>query len=423
MNLILNTCLSRSVLALTVLIGVAACGTKQPATEHSDDHAQASAEHERGPHRGRMLRDSSFALELQIFESGVSPEFHVYLFENGMPLPPQEAQVEVQLIRLGNKIDRFEFAPSGDYLLGAGIVTEPHSFAVVVTAKRDGEEHRWAFDSFEGRTSIDAAIAEDAGIAMAKAGPATIIDSVTLTGRVVPNPERVKKVSARYPGVIRSISKSMGDQVTAGDVLATVESNDSLRVFELKAPMDGILIERHANSGELTGTEPLFVVADYRELWVELSVFPRDIGRVKSGQSVKIVGVDSALSAQAKIAQVLPIQGTAHGAGTSLHQARLVLDNPELRWSPGLFVNGQVAVASTPVPLAVQRSGLQAFRDFTVVYERIDDTYEVRMLELGRQDDTWAEVLGGIESGASYVSGNSYLIKADIGKSGASHDH
>ena len=75
------------------------------------------------------------------------------------------------------------------------------------------------------------------------------------------------------------------------------------------------------------------------------------------------------------------------------------------------------------MPLAVKRTGLQTFRDFTVVYAQVGNEYEVRMLELGRQDDEWVEVLSGIEPGTRYVSANSYLVKADIEKSGASHDH
>ena len=75
------------------------------------------------------------------------------------------------------------------------------------------------------------------------------------------------------------------------------------------------------------------------------------------------------------------------------------------------------------VPLAVKKSGLQSFRDFTVVYARVGDTYEVRMLDLGRSDGEHVEVLGGLEPGTTYVTGNSYLVKADIEKSGASHDH
>ena len=106
-----------------------------------------------------------------------------------------------------------------------------------------------------------------------------------------------------------------------------------------------------------------------------------------------------------------------------MHHAHVVLDNRNGDWHPGQFVNATVRVAETNVSLAVKRSALQGFRDFTVVFAQVDETYEVRMLDLGRQDDSWVEVLGGIEPGVRYVTENSYLLKADVEKSGASHDH
>jgi cobalt-zinc-cadmium efflux system membrane fusion protein len=90
---------------------------------------------------------------------------------------------------------------------------------------------------------------------------------------------------------------------------------------------------------------------------------------------------------------------------------------------PGMRLMAEVVIAETEVPLTVQESGLQSFRDFTVVYAKVGDTYEVRMLELGRRDGERVEVLGGLRPGEIYVSDNSFLIKADIDKSGASHDH
>ncbi len=103
--------------------------------------------------------------------------------------------------------------------------------------------------------------------------------------------------------------------------------------------------------------------------------------------------------------------------------ARALLPNPEGTWRPGMAVQGEVTVASREVPLAVQRIGLQRFRDFTVVFAQIGETYEVRMLELGEQDDEHIEVLAGIKPSTPYVTEQSFLIKADIEKSGASHDH
>jgi cobalt-zinc-cadmium efflux system membrane fusion protein len=103
--------------------------------------------------------------------------------------------------------------------------------------------------------------------------------------------------------------------------------------------------------------------------------------------------------------------------------ARVVLDNSEGLWALGAYVAADVQVAENEVPLAVKRSALQSFRDFMVVYAQVGDEYEVRMLELGRQAGDWVEVLGGLKPGTRYVTENSYVLKADIEKSGASHDH
>jgi membrane fusion protein, heavy metal efflux system len=404
-----------------------ACGGSPSSSDHGHGHGHGhgptAAGIERGPHRGRMLRSGDFALELQIFEDGVPPEFHVYLYRDGKPLSPESATVTVELTRLGNKIDRFEFAPHGDYLLGKGLVYEPHSFSVAVRAAEGGREHQWTFDSFEGRTTIPAKTAEAAGIGLESAGPAVIAENVTLTGRIVPNAEKVRAVSARFPGPIQSVARSIGDPVRKGDTLATVESNESLQTYAVVSPIDGIVVERHANTGETAGSDPLFVVADYRQLWAELALFPRDLPRVRSGQPVQLRSVDGDLMGSGRIVRIAPAEGPSHGSLSGIYTARVALENAESRWVPGLFVEGKVRIGEARVPLAVKRTGLQAFRDFTVVFERIEETYEVRMLELGRQDETWVEVLGGIEPGARYVAENSYLIKADIEKSGASHDH
>ncbi len=406
-------------LAVFAAFSLAACSQQDHDHDTESAHGEmTAAEYERGPHRGRMLRAGDFALELQIFESGVPPEFHVYLYRNHEPLPPTAAQVSVELLRLGNLVDRFAFAPQGDYLLGDGVVTEPHSFGVSVKAQIDGQSHEWQFDSYEGRTTIATTIAKDAGIKTELAGPAVIADRVSLNGRIVPDARRVVKLGARYPGQIDALSVALGDAVEAGTELARVTSNDSLQSYVVRAPMAGTVIALNANVGEQTGTEPLFVMADYRQLWAELSVFARDVQRIRNGQSVRLVAADGDQGVDARISQLLPAQDD-----TAIYLARAAIDNTEGSWHPGQFVTGQVSVAQTEVPLAVKRSGLQGFRDFTVVFALVDETYEVRMLELGRQDETWVEVLGGLKPGTRYVTENSFLIKADVEKDGASHDH
>ena len=86
-------------------------------------------------------------------------------------------------------------------------------------------------------------------------------------------------------------------------------------------------------------------------------------------------------------------------------------------------LSAEVVVDTIEAPLAVRTSGLQRFRDFTVIFAKVDETYEVRMLELGAQDRDWVEVRGGLEPGTEYVTRNAFLLKADVEKDGASHDH
>ncbi|MCA1803998.1 MAG: efflux RND transporter periplasmic adaptor subunit, partial [Xanthomonadaceae bacterium] len=249
-------------------------------------------------------------------------------------------------------------------------------------------------------------------------GPVTLEESVALTGRVQIDPARLAKVRARFPGVVQGIEAQLDERVRAGAVLARIESNESLRTYGVQAPIDGVIVQRTIQSGMVTGDEPLFLIADTSQVWVQLDVFARHTRLIRAGQPVTLETLDGA-RLHGRIDWVSPL---ALHASQSV-QARVILDNAEGQLRPGQFVRGRVTVAEHPVALAVRQSAMQRFRDFQVAFARFGEIYEVRMLELGRQNSEWAEVLGGLEPGSEYVTGNSYLIKADIEKSGASHDH
>lgn len=408
--------MNKLVCALLVL-SLIACSRQESPAAHGDEHAAAS-EAPKGPHRGRMLEDGSFAIELAIFESGVPPEYHAWPTLDGKPVPLDQVDLRVELTRLGDKKDVFTFAPQQDYLKGSGVVHEPHSFVVNVTATHEGKTHQWSFDSFEGRTTIANDIAANAGIATEVAGPATLIETVTVYGRIAADPSHQREVGARFPGVIKAVRKNLGDTVRAGETLATIESNESLQTYSVDAPIGGVITARVANAGEQSADRLLFTITDPSSVWAELSVFPKDRARIKPGASVRIKAADSDVTMTGRIARV-DLQTAANQSIT----ARATLDNSKGQFPVGSFVTAEIAVAEHKVPLAVKTSGLQPFRDFTVVFEQVSDTYEVRMLELGEKHGEWVEVLGGLEPGAKYVTENSYLIKADVEKSGASHDH
>ena len=380
--------------------------------------APAEIEEARGPNGGRLLQDGSFTLELAIFEAGVPPEFHAWATLDGQPLSPADVMLTVELARLGGEIDRIDFGPQDDFLRGNQTVHEPHSFDVTVNARHAGREHRFAYPAYEGRTTIAADMARAAGIGTTTAGPGSIHDDLVLYGAIAVDATRVREVGARFPGVIRSVSRQVGDVVRAGETLATIESNESLQTYAVTAPIAGTITQRHAAAGEQTDADTLFTIADFGTVWAELDVFSRDRPRLRAGLAVTVTA-DNGLAAEGTIAYLAP---TGNRASQSL-TARVVLDNADGRWTPGQFVEGRVTIGTTRVALAVPLSALQRFRDFDVVFAQVGDTYEVRMLTLGRRDASSIEVLAGLAPGTVIVSDNSYLIKADIEKSGASHDH
>lgn len=407
------------ILSAWPMTGGAAAGADAHAHEEGSTHdGHAQEESPRGPHGGRLFEQDDFAIELSLYESGVPPEFHAYAWQSGASLAPGSVELEVELTRVDGRVDRFRFAPLKDYLRGQGVVSEPHSFDVVIKARHAGRSYEWSFSSYEGRTEIPAELAREAGIETAVAGPATITDTLTLTGRVQTDPARLARVRARFEGVVQGIAAQLGEQVSANAVLARIQSNESLQSYAVKAPIGGVILRQDIQLGMATGDAPLFVIADLSQVWVELDIFASNLGQVKTGQPVTIETLDGA-GFSGQIDWIAPL--AAHASQSV--QARVIVDNPDGKLRPGQFVRGRVVIAEHAVALAVQQSAIQRFRDFQVVFARFGETYEVRMLETGRENSEWVEVLGGLEPGTEYVTGNSYLIKADIEKSGASHDH
>jgi cobalt-zinc-cadmium efflux system membrane fusion protein len=320
---------------------------------------------------------------------------------------------------LGDKVNAFAFAPQDDYLRGDGVVAEPHSFDVAVRAEYAGATHDWTYQSYEGRTTIAAAQAEAAGIAVEPAGPATLEETVALSGRVELQPQGRAEVTAWYPGRVMAMTKAIGETVSRGETLARVTSNESLQTYTIPAPIAGVVMARNANVGDVAGAGPLYLIADARQVHAEFYVYPRDAERLRANQAVTVRNLAGDHSVRAPIEAILPTADMM----TQTIVAHVDLPNANLQWRPGQAVEGQAVVATHQVPLAVRTRALQRFRDFTVVYARVGETYEVRMLELGQQTPEWTEVLGGIEPGEVYVSDNAFLIRADVEKSGASHDH
>ena len=411
--------IKRSLMSFALVALLGSCGEPTaPADEHGEE--AGAEEFERGPHRGRMLREGDFALEITIFEDGVEPEFRVFPYLKDKPIAPGETNLTMELARLDGQVDKFSFTPVGDYLLGGGVVHEPHSFDVKVSATHAGATHQWSYASYEGRTTFEREQADAAAVKVEAAGPAEIAETISMSGRVELQPQGRGEVRAWYPGRIVTMTKSIGERVRKGETIASVTSAESLQTYSIPAPISGVIMERNANVGDVAGATAIYVIADVTKLHAEFFVYPRDAERLRAGQAITVRSLSGETSATLTIETVLPTADML----TQTVIAHVELPNADgATWRPGQAVEGEAVVGAHAATLAVRTPALQRFRDFTVVFARVEDTYEVRMLELGRRSPEWTEVLGGLKPGEVYVSENAYLIRADIEKSGASHDH
>jgi cobalt-zinc-cadmium efflux system membrane fusion protein len=271
-----------------------------------------------------------------------------------------------------------------------------------------------------GRSTVIAAeVAAESGIVTAKAAAGSIRDEHEVQGLLTPVEGRHARIGARFPGPVRGVRVGVGDRVKAGQVLATVESNISLSSYAVVAPFAGTVLARNVATGDLAGETPLFEIADLSSLWVDLHLFGADAQHIAPGLSIEVTRLTDGLVVRTRIDRVLPATATASQSTL----ARGTIPNVDGRWRPGAAVKARVTVAEQPVDLVVPLKALQVMGEDQVVFVRVEDAYEARPLRLGRRDGVHAEVLEGLTPGDDVVVAQSYLIKADIEKSGASHEH
>lgn len=271
-----------------------------------------------------------------------------------------------------------------------------------------------------GSTVIPAAIAKQSGIEVQPAGPGTIADEHEVQGLLTPIEGRVAEVTARFPGPIRSLRANVGDRVRAGQTLATIESNLSLSSYSVAASISGVVTARNASVGGMAGEGmALFEIADLSQLWVDLHIFGADAQHIQPGVPVTITRMGDGKTVQATLERVLPGMATASQSTI----ARATVDNDDGLWRPGSAVKARITVEQQPVDLMVPLTALQTMGGEEVVFVRDGETYQAQPVEVGQRDAQRVQIVSGLRKGAQVVVEESYLIKADIEKEGASHDH
>ncbi|MEH0168548.1 efflux RND transporter periplasmic adaptor subunit [Roseateles microcysteis] len=197
-------------------------------------------------------------------------------------------------------------------------------------------------------------------------------------------------------------------------------SSSSLNRFEVKAPFDGTVVEKHLSRGEAVREDTsIFTVSDLSSVWAEFAVAPKDLAVVRVGQKVVV----SSSAFEEKVQGTISYVGSLLGEQTRTARARVTLANPQGAWRPGLFVTVSVLGAEQQVPVAVAAEAIQTIENQTMVFKAVPGGFQAVQVKTGRADGKAVEVLQGLKAGDKVATGNAYVLKSELGKASAEHDH
>jgi len=258
------------------------------------------------------------------------------------------------------------------------------------------------------------------GITLETAGQGKLAKVLKVNGRVGADQNKLAHIHPRFPGIVRDVRKNLGDSVEKGQPLAIIESNQSLQPYEVVSLISGTVLFRHATIGEyVTEAEPIFVVADLSSLWVDLYIFPRDFSLVKEGLNVRVRPPHASEWLESTVSFVSRVADER----TQARVARTVLEAKTESLYPDQYVEAEIVLETVPVPLAVAASAVQRIGDETIVFVKAGDGYEPKEVVTGRSDGEVTEILSGLAAGDKYAAGSTYLLKAELGKGSAEHEH
>lgn len=190
--------------------------------------------------------------------------------------------------------------------------------------------------------------------------------------------------------------------------------------YELRAPFDAVVVEKHLTVGEVVDeTSNAFTLSDLSRVWATFAVAPRDLGKVVTGREVTVSAPDLGAQVLGKVNYVGSLLGEQNRAAT----VRATLANPNGAWRPGLFVNVAVSVDRFDAAVAVPESALQTWEAQTVVFARTEEGFEARPVKTGRRDAGQVEITSGLAAGTQVAAAGSFVLKSELGKGSAEHSH
>jgi cobalt-zinc-cadmium efflux system membrane fusion protein len=276
------------------------------------------------------------------------------------------------------------------------------------------------------------AIIDSRELADAKAGYLAALERLDLAQAIFDQEEKLwqEKVSSgqEYLNVRRNLAEAKINLRTSKQKLIAMgftsiylealprEADELFTRFEVAAPFNGTVIEKHAARGEvLKDDAEMFIIADLSTVWVNLQVYQKDLPLISVGQHVCLLDHPCLPETHGVIDYVGPLVGALTRTAT----ARVVLPNPSGELRPGLFVDARVTVKTLDAAVLVHNDHVQYLNDVPCIFVQVAEGFEIRGVTLGDSDGEYVAINNGLAAGERYATTNSFLLKSEMDKSSA----
>jgi multidrug efflux pump subunit AcrA (membrane-fusion protein) len=233
-------------------------------------------------------------------------------------------------------------------------------------------------------------------------------------GRISANLNKTAKVTPTLEGRLTKLNFDLNDRVKAGDVVALVESPELLgKALELKASIDGVIIERAATAGELVDkSKAIYTISNPAQLWAIAEVKERDIAAVKLGQDA---GFTTLAFPDEKFRGKVVLIGNQVEAGSRTVEVRIAVDNADGRLKPGMFADVEIVTTILDNVLLIPDSALETDGENQIVFVALDGKkFEKRIVMLGLEQSGRVQILDGVKAGENIVTEGSFILKSEM---------
>jgi cobalt-zinc-cadmium efflux system membrane fusion protein len=200
----------------------------------------------------------------------------------------------------------------------------------------------------------------------------------------------------------------------------TASLKDAMNRYEIRAPFNGTVVEKRISLGESVKEDAsIFTLSDLSTVWAEVAVPAAELNKVRVGESAIVKAAAFESAATGRVSYI----GSLLGEQTRAAKARIVLANPKGAWRPGLVINAEILSDKVKVPVAVVSDAIQTVDGKPTVFVRAGDGFMPQAVTVGRSDGKQVEINEGLEAGQTYAGAGSFVIKSELEKASAGHEH